>query len=146
MRQGQGRHRLPVGMELDDLAEVEVGQGIAADDQKWLIEHIFGILHAARGAKWNLFTGVVDMHTNLRPVAKIVFDGAGHVLHGDNDVGDSMALEQIEDMLHDRATHNWHHRFRTRDGQWSQSRALAASHHYSFHNTGPPSSPGRTIA
>ena len=78
MGEGERRHRLALGVKVDNLGEVEIGEGVAADDEKRLVQQFFGILDAARGAQRHFFARVGDVHAELSAVAEIVLDGAGH--------------------------------------------------------------------
>src|SRR5262249_22128321 len=50
MSEGQRRHRLALTVKFDDVAEVEVGEGVAADNQERLRQHVLGVLDTASSA------------------------------------------------------------------------------------------------
>src|SRR3954454_23426171 len=82
--QADGGERLLLVVELDDLAEVEVGEDVAGDDQEALSELLAGVEHRAGGAEWRLLGGVHHPHTELRAVAEVCADGLRKEGEGDN--------------------------------------------------------------
>ncbi len=116
VRQRYRRQRLLLLVIFDDLGQVIIRQGIAADDQKWLGQLLFRVLDAASRAKRHVLARVGNMHTELRTVAKIIFNIACQVLHSYNHIGNTVPLEQIKNMFHDRFSGNRYHRFGTSDG------------------------------
>ena len=68
-----------------------------------------------------------------RAIAEIVLDGAGHVLDGDDDIGDAVLLEQVQDVLHHRRPTMGTIGLGRDDGERAQPRSLAACHDDSFH-------------
>ena len=86
------------GVKVDDLREVEIGQRIAGDHHKRLLEHALGVLHAAGGAQRLILQAVLDMHAMRRTIAEVILDDIRKVLDGDDDLGDAMDLEQLDDV------------------------------------------------
>ena len=80
-------------MILDDPREIEIGDGIAADHDKGLIEEFLGLLHAAGRAQGSLLNRILNVHAQALTIAKVVLDGFGHVLQGNHHIDDAMTLE-----------------------------------------------------
>ena len=57
-----GDHGLALFVEVDDLGEVEVGEGVAADDQERVVQEVLGQADGPGGAGRRLLHRVVDVH------------------------------------------------------------------------------------
>src|SRR5262249_54695661 len=104
---------------------------------KWLLEHALGVFYAAGGAQRLILKAILDMHAMRRTIAKVILDDIGKVLDSDDDLGDAMNLEQLDDMPHHLAIDDRHHWFGTVNRQGTQARAFASGHHNSFHGGAP---------
>src|SRR5579859_5495201 len=133
-------------MVADDVAEVEVGEGVAADEDERLVQVLFGVLDAAGGPEGHFLARVGNANAKLASVAEVVFDGARHVLDGDDDIADAVRFEEVEDVLHHRAPDDGHHRLGAGHRQGAQAGALASRHHDCLHRTDLPSSSARVTA
>src|SRR5438105_5814760 len=63
----------------------------------------------------------------------MVLDHTRHVLQGDNDIGNAMAFEEIDNMRHIRFIDDRNHWFRTPDRHWSKTASFATCHQDCFH-------------
>ncbi len=117
--EGNGGQRLLRFVEGNDRRQINVGDGVATDDDKGLIEVLLGLLDAPRRPQRRLLDGVGDVHPEALAVAKIVLNVLGHVLERHHDIGYTMTLEQVEDVPDNRLVHHGHHRFGVVDRQWS---------------------------
>ena len=124
-------------MEGDNVLQVNVCDGVAADDDERLVEVLFGVLDTSRRAQRRLFNGIVDLHTQGVPVAKVALNRLGHEVESDHDLGDALSFEKVQDVTHDWFRDHGHHRFRPADGQGAQPRALTSGHHDRFHRPSP---------
>src|SRR5215212_7882204 len=77
------------------------------------------------------------MHAMRRPIAEMILDDIGEVLDGDDDLGDAVDLQQLDDVRHHLAVDDRHHWFGTVYCQRAQARAFASGHHDSFHGVDP---------
>lgn len=70
-------------VERDEVGEVEVGERVTGNDEKRVVlQRLFGVLHAARGAEWLLLVGIGELHPELFAVPEIVLDERGEELDG----------------------------------------------------------------
>lgn len=91
-------------VEIDQLGEVEVGQGITGDDEEGIVlQRLFGVLDASGGTEWLLLIGIRELHPELFAVTEVVLDQRGQELHGDYGLIEPMPFEQPEHVLHDRS-------------------------------------------
>ncbi len=136
--QPDGGHGLAGGVELDDGAQVDVGEDVAGDDQEALVELVHGVADRSGRAEGRLLGGVGDPHAELGAVAEVGADGVGHEGDGDDDVVESVALEELDYVLHHRAVGQGHHRFGLVRRQRAQTGALAPSHDHGLHGPNLP--------
>src|ERR1700694_3653883 len=129
---GGGRTLLLV--VLHHARQVDVGHGVAADDDERLVQELLRILDAAGGAQRRIFDHVGDVHPEVRTVPEVIADRLAKVLQGDDHVGDSVLFEQAKDVLHHRLADHRHQGFWHPARQRPQPRALAARHNHSFHD------------
>ncbi len=118
---------------LHHLRQINVGEGVATDDDEGFVQKLLGILDAARGAQRRVFDHVGDVDAEVGAVAEIIADRRAEILQGYDNVGDPVLLEKAKDVLHHRLADDWHQRFRHAARQRPQPRALAARHHDGFH-------------
>ena len=71
----------------------------------------------------------------LVAVAEVGADRLRQERDGDDDVGEAVRAQQLEDVLHARLADDRHHRLRLVRGQRPQARSLAARHHDGLHAT-----------
>ena len=90
-------------VEVDQVGEVEVGEGVTGDDQEGIVlQRLLGVLHASGGTEWLLLVGIGELHPELFAVAEVVLDEGGEELDGDHGLVEPMPLEQPQHVLHDR--------------------------------------------
>ena len=99
-------------VEGDDLAEVDVGEDVAGDDEEPLVELVHGVADRAGGAERRLLGGVDHPHAELGAVAEVGADGVGQEGHGDDDLVEAVPLQQADDVLHHRPVGQRQHRLR----------------------------------
>ena len=123
-------------VELDEPAQVGVGQGVAANDEQALAleaELLLGHLHGARGPRWRVLDGVADVYIPVRTVAEVVPYLIRHELQGDGDIREAVALEELHDVLHARGVDDGNHRLGLIAGQGPQTRSLPPCHYDRLH-------------
>ena len=89
-------------MEPDGCAQVDVGEGIAADDEERFVQVFLGILDAAGGSQRRVLHDVGDLHAEVGAVAEIVADSGAQVLERHHHLGDPVFAQQGQDVLHHR--------------------------------------------
>jgi hypothetical protein len=132
-KQGQRRFGLSLLMKGDNVLQVNIGDGVATNNEKGLVQESLGILDTARRPQGSLLNRIANVHAQALAVSEVTLYDLGHEMQGDDDVGDALPFEQIQDVSHDRLGHHGHHRFGPANGQRAQPRALAAGHHNRFH-------------
>ena len=120
-------------MEGDGPGQIHIREGVAADDDEGLVEKGLSVLDAARGTQGAFLHEIGEVDPERGAIAEIGLDLPGHVLQRHADLGDAVALEQANRMLHDRAVHDGNHGFRDVAGEGAQTRPLASSHDDRFH-------------
>lgn len=121
-------------VEVDEIRQVEVGEGITRDDEKGIVlESLLGVLDAARGTEGLLLIGIGELHPELLAVAEIVPDQRGQELHGYDGLIEPMPLEQPQHMLHDRPVHHRQERLGHARGHGAKSCSFATGHHDGLH-------------
>ena len=115
-----GRGRAFLAVIAHDPTQVDVGQGVAADDDEGLGQVFLRILHAAGGAEWGVFDHVSDVDDEVRTVAEVVADRRPQVLKGDHHIRDPVLPQQPKDVLHDRLANHRNERLRHAAGQGSK--------------------------
>lgn len=121
-------------VEIDEISQIEVGEGITRDDQEGIVlESFLGILDAARGTEGLLFIGIGELHSELFSVTEIVPDQRRQELHGHDSLIEPMPLEQPQHMLHDRPVDHRQERLGHARGHGAKACALATSHHDGLH-------------
>ena len=124
-------------MVLDGGLEVEVGQGVAADNEKGVVEMGGGVSDTAGGAERHLLDDIGDIETKGAAVTVEVLDHGGQILERDDDLGNAVILEQLQDMTEDRFVDKGDHRLGTPNRQGTQAGAFSAGHDYGFHSLCP---------
>ena len=110
-RQTDGDQRALFLVEVDELGEVEVGQGITGDDKESIVlQRLFGVLDASGGTEWLLLIGIGELHAELLTVTEVVLDQRGQELDGDDGLVEPMPFEQPQNVLHDRPVGHWQER------------------------------------
>jgi hypothetical protein len=127
---GQGR---PLLVEGDDLAEVDVGEDVAGDDEEALVEHVHRVADRP-GRPEGLLLGRVDhLHAELAAVAEVVAYDVRHERQGHDDLVDAVVSQQVDDVLHHRAVHQRQHRLGLVAGERPEAAPLTAGHDHRFH-------------
>ena len=122
---------------LDGGLEVEVGQGVATDDEKGVVEMGGGVLDTAGGAEGHILDDIGDFEAEATAVAIEVLDHGGHILESNDDLGNAVIFEQLENMAEDRFVDKGYHRLGTPNRQGAQAGAFTAGHDYGSHNLCP---------
>ncbi len=120
-------------MEPDRRREVNVGEGVGANHEKGLGELRFRRLYAPGGAEGRIFDAVANAQAVRRAVAEVVLDHRCEVLNGDDDLGDPVGLQEIEDVLHDGLVDDGDQRLGPANGKGTQARTLATGHYDGLH-------------
>ena len=128
-----GRHRLPLSVEAHRGAEVDVGEGVAADHHEGFAQLVLSQLHRPRRTQRCVLDGVAEVHALLRPVAEVVADVGPQVLHSRDHLAHLVAAEQQQDVLHDRPARHRHEGLRALARQRPQPGALPARHDHGPH-------------
>src|SRR5713101_3642233 len=84
-------------VELHHAGQVDVGEGVAADDDERLVQELLRILDAAGGAEWRIFDHVGDVHSKVRTIAEVIADRRAEILQGHDHIGDPVLFEQAKD-------------------------------------------------
>jgi hypothetical protein len=122
-----------LAMERDDLRQVDVGQGIARDDDEGVIERVADLADGAASTERRLLDAVFEPHPDRAAVTKAVLDLRREVLQRDERVVDAVALEEIEDVAKARLIDDRDHRLGPIDRQGAQAAPLAAGHDHGLH-------------
>src|SRR5665648_282917 len=124
-----GDHGAALLVKGDDLAEVEVGEGVAADDDEGVVpEMVLGQLDAAGGAGRRLLDGVLHAHAEGGAVAEVVADDLGKEHERDDGLVETVLLEELDDVLHAGLAAERHHRLGLVARERPQAGAFAAGH------------------
>ena len=142
--QTDGRHRLLLVVELDQLGQVEVGEHVAGDDQEPLGQLVHRVANRAGGAEWGVLGGVDHADPELGAVAEPVADVVRLEGDGDDDVVEAVLLQQVDDVFHHRPVRQRHHRLGDIRGEGAQAGPLAAGHDHGLHG-GDPSAARRRL-
>ncbi len=110
--EGDRRERLARLVRLHDLAEVDVGQGVARDHEERLVELLHGVAHRSGGAERGLLRRVAHADTEVGAVAEIVANVVREERDRHHDVVEAVLREQPDDVLHHRRVRDGHHRLR----------------------------------
>jgi hypothetical protein len=106
----------------------------AADDQKRVVaQEVLRLLDTAGGAERGVLHRVFEVNTELAAVTEVLLDLLGHVVERHDDIADSVARQQLQNMLHHGLVHDGDERFRPVKRQGSQAAALTACHDDCFH-------------
>ena len=120
-------------VELDDLVQVDVAERVTRDDEERLVQAVGGEPHRTGGPERALLDRVLDVQPEAAAVAEIGADRLWQESDGDDDVGESVLAQQLEDVLHARLADDRHHRLRLVGRQRPKPRALSSRHHHSSH-------------
>ena len=86
---------LPCMVEIHQLAEIHLEQGVPVEHQRRLaVEKRFHLLDAPAGSQNHRFARVGDPHAEPRPVAQRVFDERPQMMQVDDHVAEPVAPEQ----------------------------------------------------
>ena len=127
-------------MKLDDGAQVEIGERVATQHDEGFIrvEQFGGLAHTARCPQRHVFDRIANVQAEFASVAVVVLNVVRHVLHRQHQVGDAVALTEVEDVPQHGFVDEGDHGFWAVDGQWAQTRAFATSHDDGLHGGYPP--------
>jgi len=134
---GDGGESADGEMVLDGGLKVEVGEGVAADDEEGVVEMGGGVFDTASGAERHLLDDIGDIETEGAAVTVEVLDHGGQILEGDDDLGNAVVFEQLKNMTEDRLVDKRDHRLGAPNRQGTQAGAFTAGHDYGFHSLCP---------
>ena len=120
-------------MERDQLAEVDVAERVAGDDEEGLVQLLRGETDGAGCAERRFLDGVADLHPECLAVAEVAANRLWQERDGDDHLGETVLAEQLEDVLHARLADDRDHRLGLVRGQRPQTRPLPACHDDGFH-------------
>ena len=138
--EGQGGQSPVAVVEVHHLAQVDVGEDVAGDDEEPLVELVHGVSDGARRAERGGLGGVHHADAELGAVAEVGPDGVGHEGHRDDDVLEPVGAEQVDHVLHHRDVGHRQHRLGLVRGERAQAGALASGHDHCLHQFVPISS------
>ena len=142
--QRDGGERAGLLVAADDLGEVDVGQHVTGDHEERLVELVSGVAHRAGSSQRRVLGGVSHLDAELPAVAEVGADLVREERHGDHDLVEAVAREQLHDVLHHRPVRHRHHRLRLVAGQRAQPGALAAREDHGLHEASRPDRRGRS--
>ncbi len=96
-------------MKIQRRLQIKIGHGVAADDQKGIVQILFCVLDTAGCSQWNVFDGVADAHVPLTAIAEVILDQICHVLEGDDHIAEPVMEEQVSDMGDYRLVYQGNH-------------------------------------
>ena len=111
------RERAALAMEPDDLADVEVAERVARDDDERLVEQLLRVAHRSGGAEGLLLDRVLDAYAQGAAVAQVAADHLRHEGERHDDVVDPVLVHELDDVLDARLAADRHHRLGLVGGQ-----------------------------
>ena len=118
----------------DQGGQVDVGEGVARDDQERVgPQLVLGVLHAARRPQRHLLGGVLQAHADVLAVAEVIAYQRGQELDRHHGLGEPVPLEQQQHVFHDRLVHHRQQWLGLVGGHRAQPGALPARHHHCLH-------------
>jgi hypothetical protein len=119
---------------VDEFRQVEVCEGVPGDDEERVVlEGLFGILHAARGTKGLLLPGVAQLHAELLTVPEVIAHEGCEELHSDHGLAESMTLQQPQYVIHDWAIGHGQQRLGHARGHGAKAGSFTAGHNDGLH-------------
>src|SRR5581483_7058345 len=132
--EGDGRQRVLVFVRANEARQVHVGQVVAADDDERVVpEKIFDALDASGIAPQPVLMRPVDFDAPSGAVAKIVFDLIAEVVQVHHDLVEAVPLQQLHQILHDRAIDDGNERFGNVAGQRVEAGTDTGGQYHRFH-------------
>ena len=125
--------RLLLPVEADQVAEVDVAERVAGDDEERLVERLLRELHGAGGAGGRFLDRVADGDAVGLAVTEVAADGLRHEGERDDDVVEAVLAQELDDVLDARLADDGHHRLGLVRRERAQARALAAGHDDRLH-------------
>src|SRR5205085_3783287 len=122
-----------LAVEGAELAEVDVAERVARDDEEGVVEAIARELDRARGAERRLLDRVLEPEPERLAAPEVAPDLLRQEGDGDDDVLEPVPAQELQDVLHARLADDRHHRLRLVRRQRAQARPLAAGHDDGFH-------------
>ena len=122
-----------VAMELDRLRKVDVGHDVGGNHEECLLQHLPCKSDGAGRAQVLLACHILDLHAELAPVAKVPADGVRLMVQDDDQIVETVFLEQAHDVEHHGTVRERDHRLRQVHGQRSQAGAESAGQNDCLH-------------
>ncbi len=114
--------------------QIEVGDAVAANHQKRIVEKFFNIFNAACGAEGLIFlNGIGHLHAKVAAVLEVIPHDIGQIMDGCDHFPNVMPSEQIDNMLGNGTIQYRHHRFGEIAGERSQPRSRSSRHQHCSH-------------
>jgi hypothetical protein len=113
--QDNGGGGLVLPVKLGSGGEVEIGQCVAADDQKGLGQVLFDALDAAGRAQRLVLDRVEQSHLPVRAVAEVGHDLVGQVVQSGQHGSDAVTPQKLKGVFHDRLVADRNKRLRPID-------------------------------
>ncbi len=124
----QRRDPARLAMPRDERAQIDVGEGVAGDDQERLIpEELAARANPAGGPQQLLLVAVGEA------LAEVLADRVREVVQVGDHLLEAVAIEQVEDVRHHRPIEHRHHRFGDLVRQGAQARAEAGREDHRLH-------------
>ncbi|MNX78966.1 hypothetical protein D3C86_1105790 [compost metagenome] len=132
--QEQGREGLLLLVVGDRRRQVDVGKAVARDHQEGVVQVLLDGLDRPRRAEGHLLLDRVgDVDPEVAAVPEVVLDDLRQVVEGDEDVGDPMPLEEVDDVLRHGAVQHRDHGLGNVAGERAQAGTGTAGHQNSLH-------------
>jgi hypothetical protein len=88
-----------VPVKLYHVGEIEVGEYVAVEDHKGIIQQLLRIFHRPPGSQWRLLEGIGQPHPKIATIPKITLYAVGKIADGEYYLVDVMCFEVIDHML-----------------------------------------------
>lgn len=103
-RQADGDQSTLFLVEIDEVGEIEVSQGITGDHKEGVVlQRLLGVLDTPSSTEWLLLIGIGELHPELLAITEVVLDQRCQELDSNDGLVEPMPFEQPEHVLHDRA-------------------------------------------
>ena len=133
-------------VELDELAQVDVGQRVARQHDESVVQQSLGVLYAPGGPERLLLGHVRERDAQVGAVPEVISDHARQELHRGHDLGDAVAPGQGEDVLHHRLADDGQHRLGLVARERAKPGTLSPRHDHGLHGwLIIPTAPGATV-
>ncbi len=113
---------------------VHIGERVAGDDNKRVVfQDVERFHHTAGRAEGSVLDRIDQLDAELGAVAEVAFDLVGEIIKRDDDFVDTIALQQLDRVLHARLIANRHQRLGAIRCERPQACSFATGHNHGFH-------------